>query len=169
MLESSRYENLSIKGFASYLSNGLSGTGEIVFWLLLGVCLLAVLGYAYYRDSRGLNPYLLLICTIAALIIPSVSNDYKLSLLIPPVILFFCGLPEIENMPKKTFSILLVVLASLAYWTTLFPATVKPDILSRNFPALIIMMISVTALSFLAPNSYEGNLQKINDIPEPEK
>jgi len=162
LLESSRYENLSIKGFATYLSDGSSGTGEWIFWLLLGACFLAVFGYAFYRNQRGLNPYLLLICTIAALIIPSVSNDYKLSLLITPVILLFCGLPENNNSKHKTLSILMVILISLAYWTSLFPATVKPELLSRNFPALIIMMVSVTALAFLAPYSYEKDVNEVS-------
>lgn len=162
LLESSRYENLSIKGFVTYLSNRSSGTGEAFFWLLLGLCFLAVLGYAYYRNQRGLNPYLLLMCTIAALIIPSVSNDYKLSLLIAPITLLFCGLPEIINSNNKALTILIIILISLAYWTTLFPTTVKPELLSRNFPALIVMMISATVLAFLKPYTYERDVKKVS-------
>jgi glucose-6-phosphate-specific signal transduction histidine kinase len=160
LLESSRYENLSIKGFVTYLSSTHPGLTEIPFWILLGICFLSVVGYAFYRDRRGLNPYLFLICTLAALIIPSVSNDYKLSLLIAPIALFFCCLPEVNNASKKTLLTTLVIFASLAYWTTLFPATVKPEFLSRNFPALIVIMISVTMLNFLAPYSYEGTVQE---------
>jgi hypothetical protein len=172
LLESSRYENLSIKGFAYYLSNDVfgikntslfasPGNAEIFFWLLLGVCFLFVVGYSYFHNKRGLNPYLLLVCTIAALIIPSVSNDYKLSLLITPMALVLGCLPEPQNTRKKILSIVLVILASLAYWTTLYPATVKPEFLSRNFPALIIILISITILQFLAPYTYEGNAHKL--------
>ena len=160
LLESSRYENLSIKGFVTYLSSTHPGLTEIPFWILLGICFLSVVGYAFYCNRRGLNPYLLLICTLAALIIPSVSNDYKLSLLIAPIALFFCCLPEVNNASKKTLLTTLVIFASLAYWTTLFPATVKPEFLSRNFPALVVIMISVTMLNFLAPYSYEGTVQE---------
>ncbi len=175
LLESSRYENLSIKGFVYHLLNNvfvttdanlpaLTGVTETIFWLVLGLCFLAVVGHAIFHKTRGLNPYLLLVCTIAALIIPSVSNDYKLSLLIAPAILVFCCLPGFNNPKKKISSTLLVILASLAYWTTLFPATVKPEFLGRNFPALIIILISVTVLNFLAPNSLEGSF-RMSTIP----
>jgi len=171
LLESSRYENLSIEGFAYYLSNDVFGStpnnffasaenAETFFWFLLGLCFLFVVGYAYFHNNRGLNPYLLLTCTIAALIIPFVSNDYKLSLLIVPMALVLGCLPEVENPRKKAFSILLVVISSLAYWTTLYPATVKPEFLGRNFPALITILISITILQFLAPCTFEGNAQK---------
>jgi len=177
LLQSSRYENLSIKGFVYYLSNDVFGTtetnlpaftrvAETFFWLLLGACFLSVVGYAIYHKTRGLNLYLLLICTIAALIVPSVSNDYKLSILIIPMTLVLCCLPEFNTHKKKTISILMVILASLAYWTTLYPATVKPEYLSRNFPALIVILIAITILNFLAPYSYEGTVQEISNTPE---
>ena len=171
LLESSRYENLSIKGFAYYLSNEVfesaqqnffasANNSETFFWLLLGLCFLLAVGYVYFRNERGLNPYLLLISTIAALIIPSVSNDYKLSLLITPMMLTLGGLPELPKNGNKIFLLLLVGLASLAYWTTLYPATVKSDFMGRNFPALIVILISATVLQFLAPYTYEGRAQE---------
>ncbi|MBN1451636.1 MAG: DUF2029 domain-containing protein [Anaerolineales bacterium] len=179
LLQSSRYENLSIKGFVYYLSNevfGMAGTSspaftrvaETFFWLLLGTCFLILIGYAIFRKTRGLNLYLLLICTIAALIIPSVSNDYKLSILIAPMTLAFCCLPEIVDPKKKVFSILLLVLASFSYWTTLYPATVKPEYLGRNFPALIIILISITVLHFLVPYTI-GNSPISNNPHEVDK
>ena len=173
LLQSSRYENLSIKGFAYYLSNDVFATtssmarvAETFFWLLFALCFLAVVGYALLKNSGGVNPYLLLLCTLAALIIPSVSNDYKLTILIVPMALVFGCLPEINDFKKKVFSILLVILTSLAYWTTLYPATVKPEFLSRNFPALMVILISVTILNFLAPYTYEGTIQKSNNLAE---
>jgi hypothetical protein len=177
LLESSRYENLSIRGFVYHLANNLfgitntsssvfTGIAETVFWLILGLCFLCVIGYAVSRRDRGLNPHLLVICTIAALIIPSVSNDYKLSVLIAPMTLLLCSLPEIVDPKKKAYSILLIILSSLAYWTTLYPATVKPEFLGRNFPALMVILISVTILQFLAPYTYERNDQESNRIPE---
>ena len=139
----------------------------VFFLILLVSCFIFVLGCTIKKKDTGLNPYLLLISTIAALIIPSVSNDYKLSILVAPMALVLCGLPEIKNPEKKAYSILLVILASLAYWITLYPATVKPEYLGRNFPALIIILISTTILNFLAPYTYERNAQEIGNIPEP--
>ena len=42
----------------------------------------------YRQKQNGINPFLLLACTIGALLIPSVSNDYKLSILAAPVAIF---------------------------------------------------------------------------------
>ncbi len=172
LLESSRVENLSIKGFVYYLLDEVfggtsllisKGAAEMIFWFFLGVCILAVAGYAIFHEARGLNPYLLVICTVAALIIPSVSNDYKLSILIAPLALVFCCLPETTRSRQKLFSTLLVILTSLAYWTTLYPATVKPDFLSRNFPALMVILISMTVLNFLVPYTYQVDFLKEKD------
>ena len=79
--------------------------------LLLILCFGLIIGRAIKNNEKGLNPYLLLISTIAALIIPSVSNDYKLSILIAPTTLVLCGLPEILDPKKKAYSILLIFLA----------------------------------------------------------
>jgi hypothetical protein len=176
--QSTRVENLSVEGFMQYLLSDnvqtvlpLSAQSikliGVLFLILLVSCFIFVLGRAIKRKETGLNPYLLLISTIAALIIPSVSNDYKLSILVAPMTLVICGLPEITKPEKKAYSILLVILVSLAYWTTLYPATVKPEYLGRNFPALIVILVSTTILNFLAPYSYERNRQEIDNIPEP--
>jgi len=178
--QSSRVENLSIKGFLYYLtadggqvlrqtSPQFTKFVEVFFLFLLSCCFILVIGRAIQNKTKGLNPHLLLISAIAALIIPSVSNDYKLSIFITPMALVLCCVPENLEPKKKVFSSLLVILASLAYWTTLYPATVKPEFLGRNFPALIVILISTTVLNFLAPYSYEGTIQGINDIPESEQ
>ena len=171
-------ENLSVEGFKQYLLSDsiqtvlpLSAQSikliGVFFLILLASCFIFIIGRAIQKKETGLNPYLLLISTIAALIIPSVSNDYKLSILVAPMTLVLCGLEEITKPEKKIYSILLVILASLAYWTTLYPATVKPEYLGRNFPALIVILISTTILNFLAPYTYERTAQKVGSILEP--
>ncbi len=158
--QSSRYENLSIKAFAYYFSTNLFDASiaskasvwlEIFFFLLVGLSLWVTILVAWKKDMHGLNPCLLLVSTLAALIIPSVSNDYKLSILIAPVILFLSQETEIHVKSKKIIYIVLTFLTSLAYWSTFYPATVKPDFLDRNFPALFLMLMSVTVLNFLVP------------------
>lgn len=163
--QSSRYENLSIKAFAYYLSTGLFGSEtmskapvlfEILLLALVGLSFLTVVLMAWKKHLRGLNPSLLLVCTLTALVIPSVSNDYKLSILIAPMILFLCRETVVFGKNKKIIHIVLIVLTSLAYWSTFYPATVKPDFLDRNFPALMLILASVTALNFLAPGMDEN-------------
>ncbi|MFZ5910761.1 MAG: glycosyltransferase family 87 protein [Chloroflexota bacterium] len=157
---SSRYENLSIKAYSYYLSTTLFGAEtmtkapawfEILFLALVVLAFLVVILAAWKRRVRGLNPSLLLVCTLAALLIPSVSNDYKLSILIVPMTLFLCRKTAVFGKSKKIVHIFLILLTSLAYWSTLYPATVKPDFLDRNFPALTLILVSATALSSLAP------------------
>ena len=151
--QSSRREDLSIQGFVYNLTTdgfGLfqqpvldrlaeySGWIETGFLVLFGICLFSIILHAYLRDQKGLNIYLLTVCTIGALIIPSASMDYKLPLLVAPFAITLANLPDIQVRFKKFISIILILLSSAAYWSTQFPFTVKPYLISRNFPALIL-------------------------------
>lgn len=171
--ESSRLENLSIKGYSYYLATDSFNLGsadllippeifmesaEIFYLSLVGLSFLAVIISAFIKQSRGINPYLLIICTLSALVIPSVSNDYKLSILIAPMTIVLSHQTEISGTSRKIARAFLVILASLAYWSTFYPATVKPDFLDRNFPALIMILFSVTLLNFLVPYTDENTL-----------
>ena len=159
--QSSRTEDLSISGFVYFLTTeeldsigagALTPYGqalELLFLLVFGTCLVALLAHLYMHNRVGLNPYLLAVCTIGALIIPAGSFDYKLPLLVTPVALIFCSLPVMSDARQKIASIVLIVVMSSAYWSTLYPAAVKPVFLARNFPALFVMLISITGLYFL--------------------
>lgn len=162
--QSSRREDLSIKGFVYNLTTdgfGLfqqpvldrlarySGWIETGFLALFAICLFSILLYAYLRDQKGLNIYLLTVCTIGALIIPSASVDYKLPLLVAPFAITLANLPDIQVRSRKMISIILILLASTAYWSTQFPFTVRPYLISRNFPALVVILVSTTILFFL--------------------
>jgi hypothetical protein len=158
--------NHALKSYVTYLSSNrlnlfgpsplaglLENQGPVELFLLtiLGLCLLGMLAFSYFRGRSGLNPYVLVVCTICALVVPSISNDYKLPILIAPMALLWCS----ETMPvhgwKKVLSILLIVITSVAYWSLHYPPVVKPEFLNRNFPALFILLIAVTVLSFLKP------------------
>jgi hypothetical protein len=151
--QSSRYENISIKAFAYYLSGGQAGAGarslELLFLLLFGLCLFSVIAHACWKRESGFNPTLLAICTLGALIIPSVSNDYKLPLLTAPLSLAVSAVPALGGRLRKGLLALLVTVASFAYWMVQYPYRVKPEFLIRNFPALLVILVSLTALYFL--------------------
>ncbi len=119
--------------------------------IVLGLCLLSVLLYSYWRRRAGLNPYLLVICTICALVIPSISNDYKLPILTAPMAMLWGSISMPENRLRRALSILLILMTSVAYWFTLYPPGIKPEIISRSFPDLYLLLIVVTILSFIAP------------------
>lgn len=168
--QSSRLEDLSIKGFVYNLTSdgfglipinqlprlaGFAPTIEKIILIICGLCLLSVIIHAYLRKVNGLNPYLLGICALEALIVPSASVDYKLPLIIGPVALIFCGLPVVQDKYKKIASVIVIILASAAYWMTLYPFTIKPYLIARNFLALFVLLISTTLLYFLTGGTFE--------------
>ncbi|GAB4503192.1 MAG: hypothetical protein Fur0043_01840 [Anaerolineales bacterium] len=160
--------NHSIRAFAvNFTSHGFGlFSPEVVAFLgqytrvievtLMGIvvgCIVFLIFKAYRRKERGLNPYLLLACTIGALVIPSVSNDYKLSLLPASVAILFSGF-SISGKPWKKLSvILLILLFSSAFWSALYPFKVKPEFLSSTFPLLLIMLVLETVLYFVVGNA----------------
>lgn len=168
--QSSRREDLSIKGFVLDVTTDIfpslaqnTALIEGLFLALFVVCLVAVIIADYRRKRQGWNPYLLLIVTIGMLIVPSASVDYKLPLLIAPLAILLSDLSAASMLGRKIISGILVFVASTAYWLTLYPFTVKPFLLSRNFPALFILLLSVTALYFVTANSANDS-----EIADPE-
>src|SRR6266498_129650 len=122
---------------------------------IFALCLILLLVYSYRYDESGLNPYLLLVCAIGALIIPT-SNDYTLSFLTAPVAILLSNISSANPFKAKYFVSLLVMITSFAYTSTLFPSKYKPYFLSNNFPALFIILISATALYFLKDRNIEA-------------
>ncbi len=126
-------------------------TLSMVQWVLLAIvllCLLVVVILAYRRNRPGLNPYLLMACTLGALVIPSISHDYTLAFL-PAVMCIL--LPAVypqpgQNRLKRGASLLLVVILSAAYGATLFSFTNKPILWQNDLPVLIIMLITCVLL-----------------------
>jgi hypothetical protein len=113
---------------------------------------LAVIVWLNYRDRRsGYDPYLLLACTIGAMVIPSVSFDYKLSILIAPTALAVVEFEQRAVAPShpRTAGIAALVLLIAAYTTTLFSFYLKPTALDNNCPALFVMLGCVTALAWM--------------------
>ena len=131
-----------------------SGIIEIILLAVIFICILGVILQAFQHEQKGINSYLLLVCTIGACLIPSVSHDYKLSILIAP---FAILLLDIESFYKQTTKpkqvIILIILTSvlsIAYFSTLFSYTNKPTLIQNNSPALFTMLLVTTFLSVIA-------------------
>ena len=168
--QSSRLEDLSLTGFVYNLTTDgfdLLGPGalaaiaphaRLIRYLLLAIflaCFVYVLASAWRQRRAGFDPYLFLLCTLGAMLLPSQSADYKLSILVAPFALVLASLPELQARGRKLAQGLLVCLASLAYWSTFYPAGVKPYPLSRNFPALFVILVAVTLLHRLHGGKHE--------------
>lgn len=131
---------------------------------LLGVvaaCLLLLMLRLYQRRSRDLDPYLLLACAITAILLPTISFDYKLPMLAAPLALVFSApaQPQGSGSGRLWLTIVLTFIISLAYSSTLFSVVNKVPLFTsispfavgffvNNFAPLFIMLLAVTALAF---------------------
>lgn len=134
-------------------------SGWVEGLLILGfmVCFASALLIAYLRKEGGLDPYLLLTCTIGAMILP-ISYDYTLCILAVPVLLFLSGMAKMDKPWYKLLSILLTLGISVAYFTTLVPYSYRPYILNNAFPLLFIMLIMVAILNVMRYKSGKDKL-----------
>ena len=155
--------NTSITSFTMYiLKPGSLHRKLIVLWLMENNWTLQVLLYAFFascfavilrqeykKNSLGFRPCVFLACAIGACVIPSVSFDYKLSLL-PACIAV--SIPSMLPFEKKRNRFLLSLLAfvfAIAYSSTLYSYTNKPKLLHNNLPALLLILLLCTILSLM--------------------
>ena len=151
--------NMSIQSFSGKLVKAYPWLNEqVVFFLLFAlICLCILIVFLVETESKRKNvvsPHLLLACTIGAMLIPSVSWDFKMSILPPAVVYFFnshTGLLDDEPLiKKKILKIgLFTLFSGLFLWTFFSTYTNKPKILllQSNFPPLFIILIIVTMMA----------------------
>jgi len=131
---------------------------EMLLLVVIALCLLSIIIHIYRKEKIGFNPYLLLVCTLCALVIP-VSVDYTLPMLVAPLAIFLSGVPRLSgSVGNKVISILLVLIASISYVSLLFPFKYKPYFLNNSFPALFIILSVVTLFYFLQGKDSNNNL-----------
>ncbi len=148
----------SIQSFLNFTSYFLNVSPDIIriVQLILQMIVLLVIGYCFYRAYRRkdfLDPYLLLVCTLGALTIPTLSNDYTLSYLVGPAIYLFLRIDDIRtsgNGQKESrgrFSSVLVALIAFSLCSTFFSYLQKPIPLQNLFPALLTILVCAAILS----------------------
>ncbi len=149
----------SIHSFVGLVAERAAGRGyaglaeyaryaEYALIAIVGACLLAIIFKAYREHLQALNPGLLMACATAAALLPSVSNDYKLSILAGPAAVFLVSdLPADSRGGRRILLNLLTFVVSLAYASTLFPYTYKPEWLAFQSatPALFVILLGATA------------------------
>jgi hypothetical protein len=131
---------------------------------IIGVCIFIVILQAYRKNQEGINPHLLLACTLGASLLSPVSFDYKLSILAAPVAIFFaCDrfLERANSLRLHMLFIVLMLIFSAAYSSTLFSFTNKQQfILATSFPALVTMLLTVAFLSVAFRPSLEKKVSE---------
>lgn len=127
---------------------------EVVLFAIVGVCLLLMVIKAYRQRVKGLNGHLFLACTLAGLLIPSVSHDYTLSLLPGAIALALMNRPRNnDSTGKRLFSVALLIVISFTYAVTLFPYVNKPGVFENNCPVLLAMLLTITLLNLMDQTS----------------
>jgi hypothetical protein len=134
--------------------NGYSGGIQLALLALIVLSILLILMQAYRQNQNGISPYLLIACALGALLIPSVSHDYTLTILAAPIAILFSELTYTSKMafrsPKQLIFIGLILILSAAYASTLFSYTNKPFFAQNNFPALLTMLLAIVCLSVIS-------------------
>jgi len=151
--------NHSISSFVVFGSYPSPELTQFVLLALVAVCIFSIMLQVYRQNQKDINPYLIFACTIGALLIPSVSNDYKLSILAAPVAILFSNdrFSERANSPYMHLIYIVVMLIfSVAYSSTLISYTNKPILIQNNFLALVTMLLAITFLSFVFKPPIEG-------------
>jgi hypothetical protein len=122
---------------------------ELSLLLLIVLCLFSIIFYMYRNGKVGFNPFLLLVCTVCALVIP-VSVDYTLPMLVAPLAIFLGSAPRLNGLPaNRILSILLILVISVSYASLLYPFKYKPYFLNNSFPALFLILVAATCFYFL--------------------
>jgi hypothetical protein len=132
----------------------------ILLFLLVAVCIFLIVLQAYRQKYNGINPYLLLACTLGAMLIPFEGNDYKLSILVAPVAIAFHNdyFAKIFNYRSRLLISILMVVFFFAYSLTLYTFIIKQYVillLANNFPALMVMLLITTAFSLMNKSGHE--------------
>lgn len=125
---------------------------EAAATLLTAVCLGLVVLKAIARNTRGINGELLLACTLAALLIPPISHDYKLALLAAPLAVMLADDGESWRARAGTESRFRLAMAlafalAFAYASTLLSYDYRPGVIDNAEPIVMSMLLLTAALS----------------------
>jgi len=118
------------------------------------VCLAIIVGRAYRNNESGINFDLFAVCTIGAMIIPSLSIDYKLPLLSPVMALALSYSPKNDHKIRQIIKMIVLIVISLAYSYTLFSFVHRPVFLANCFPLFMIILTGITCLNVVDKRSF---------------
>lgn len=127
---------------------------QVILLIITCGCIFLIMYQAYKHNVKSLNPFLFIACSIGAMLIPSVSHDYKLSILASPIALLFLDRSSFFDKTIKLSQhikcIILIIILSVAYSSTLFSFTNKPLLFGNNLPALFVMLLIITYLCLMS-------------------
>jgi hypothetical protein len=158
--------NHSIASYTMYINDFYHLPSALVSLGLLAL-LFGLLGALVYlswrRRVRGFNPWMMMGCSVVALVLPAVSHDYALSWLAAPVALFltFYERPAGGSGQLGLGRRLALFVFAFAYFSTAFSVYLKDMFLQwlflNNLPMLYVML--AVAVGLLAVERTEPQME----------
>ena len=145
--------NHSIRAFVQLVPLPYKSAFHLLFALVLLACLALLIFQSCRQRRAGFDAPLFLACTIAALLLPAVSNDYKLTLLTAAMAAAFPHRSLRKQGMQRVVSMALLLLCSFSYASTCFSLTNKPRLFKHNLPALFIAFCCWTLFTLLQRHS----------------
>jgi hypothetical protein len=151
--------NMSATSFATKAYPANPSVLIAMIFGLYAVCLIGASWFFFTRPQKMARYYLFLVCVVGALIIPSVSHDYKLPLLIAPVVILLDSVTLFQkNQLLRIGRMACLLLCSAAFASTLFSFTNKiyiPGIgetpisilVQNNLPSLLVLLLGFAFLA----------------------
>jgi hypothetical protein len=146
--------NLSITSYAAHILTfgwlpAESSLPQLFLLAVFGACFLVILWQAYKKRPKGFNPIVFLACFTGACFIPAISFDYKLALLPAAMVLVVPAFQSTGERLNRFLLIAIIIIFSGAYTSTLYSYVTKPEWAQYNLPALFVLLIICTGLSFV--------------------
>ena len=149
------------------MASGSWPTVGLSFTLILLGCLTAVLAMAYRRNDRTAFKYVMVVCSLVASLVPGLSMDYKLTVLIL-VFAFFISEsgPIVLTGKRGMLRAGLFFAGCLLVTLTLFPPEFRPFVLRSSTPLLLSIAVLFTVLMALERRSASGKEDSPADLHE---
>jgi len=130
---------------------GSTAIVQIMLYLTFAVCFGLVWWRVYRRKTATVDPYLLMMCLLGAMVVPALSNDYKLPILLPGIAILLETLkPPSRDFRRWVWQMLLVFILSTAYGFTLYSFLIKTGVLANNLPVYMVMLVATTLLALMS-------------------
>jgi hypothetical protein len=155
-----------------FLAYGMNGTMlkqlvsysalvENVLLTLFCIFFALVIAKEIINSRKSFSPRFLLACTLAALLIPSVSLDYKLPLIVGPIALFIADKKVGDEKGVLIKNIIIVFFVTFFFSTTLFSYENKPIIFMNNLPVLFAILMTLAMDAWLCNTEFIIKQEKL--------
>jgi len=143
--------NMSIASLTFKLSEktGYASSAGALLYILTLVSVVYVLYTMYRNGYNGNNVNVIAACTLAALLIPKVSHDYKLTILTVVMAIYFGDIKiTVNNKIKLCLQLSLLIVISICYNITLYANWQKrfAGMFTPNTPLLVVILVCIAMM-----------------------